>query len=118
LSLGEKVVFETEIYNAIYEKLYNLPIKLTIKDEKGFTRNYTYSTSVDNTKFEISGLPAGVYRFNASATVLGKSEQSTGEFVIQDLQIENINLTADFDVLRQLSNKTGASFSIKMILKN
>lgn len=110
LSLGEKVVFETEIYNAIYEKLYNLPIKLTIKDEKGFTRNYTYSTSADNTKFEISGLPAGVYRFNASATVLGKSEQSTGEFVIQDLQIENINLTADFDVLRQLSNKTGALF--------
>lgn len=110
LTLGEKVVFETEIYNAIYEKLYNLPIKLTIKDEKGFTRNYTYATSADNTKFEISGLPAGVYRFNASATVLGKSEQSTGEFVIQDLQIENINLTADFDVLRQLSNKTGALF--------
>lgn len=110
LTLGEKVVFETEIYNAIYEKLYDLPIKLTIKDEKGFTRNYTYSTSADNTKFEISGLPAGVYRFNASATVLGKSEQSIGEFVIQDLQIENINLTADFDVLRQVSNKTGASF--------
>ncbi|MDR6562902.1 MULTISPECIES: VWA domain-containing protein [unclassified Arcicella] len=110
LSLGEKVVFETEIYNGIYEKLYNQPIKLTIKDEKGFTRNYTYSTTADNTKFEISGLPAGVYRFNATSTILGKVEQATGEFVIQDLQIENINLTADFDVLRQLANKTGGKF--------
>ena len=108
--LGEKVVFETEIYNAIYEKLYNLPIKLEVKDEKGVTRNFSYSTSPDNSKFEISSLPAGVYRYRASTTVLGRSELSTGEFVIRDIQLENLNLTADFDVLRQLSAKTGGKF--------
>jgi hypothetical protein len=108
--LGEKVVFETEIYNAIYEKLYNLPIKLEIKDEKGVARNFTYTTTPDNTKFELSSLPAGVYRYRASTTVLGKPELSTGEFVIKDVQLENQNLTADFDVLRQLSNKTGGKF--------
>ena len=108
--LGEKVVFETEIYNAIYEKLYNLPIKLEVKDEKGVTRNFNYSTSPDNAKFEISSLPAGVYRYRASTTVLGKSELSSGEFVIRDIQLENLNLTADFDVLRQLSAKTGGKF--------
>ena len=108
--LGEKVVFETEIYNAIYEKLYNLPIKLEIKDEKGLARNFSYSTSPDNTKFEISSLPAGVYRYRASTTVLGKAELSVGEFVIKDVQLENLNLTADFDGLRQLSTKTGGKF--------
>ncbi|PWK29474.1 hypothetical protein LV89_00314 [Arcicella aurantiaca] len=108
--LGEKVVFETEIYNAIYEKLYNLPIKLEIKDEKGIARNFSYSTSPDNTKFEISSLPAGVYRYRASTTVLGKAELSVGEFVIKDVQLENLNLTADFDGLRQLSTKTGGKF--------
>ena len=108
--LGEKVVFETEIYNAIYEKLYNLPIKLEIKDEKGTTRNFSYSTTADNSKFEISSLPAGVYRYRASTTVLGKSELSSGEFVIRDIQLENLNLTADFDVLRQLSAKTSGKF--------
>ena len=108
--LGEKVVFETEIYNAIYEKLYNFPIKLEIKDEKGITRNFSYSTTADNSKFEISSLPAGVYRYRASTTVLGKSELSSGEFVIRDIQLENLNLTADFDVLRQLSAKTGGKF--------
>ena len=108
--MGEKVVFETEIYNAIYEKLYNLPIKLEVKDEKGVTRNFSYSTGPDNSKFEISSLPAGVYRFRASTTVLGKSELSSGEFVIRDIQLENLNLTADFDILRQLSAKTGGKF--------
>lgn len=110
LSVGEKVVFETEIYNAIYEKLYNVPIKLEIKDEKGSTKTFTYSTSPENTKFEISTLAAGVYRYKAVATVLGKTEQATGEFVIRDLQIENANLTADFDELRQLAKKTGGTF--------
>jgi hypothetical protein len=108
--LGERVVFETEIYNAIYEKLYNLPIKLEVKDEKGLVRNFSYSTSPDNSKFEISSLPTGVYRYRAGTTVLGKSELSTGEFVIRDIQVENLNLSADFDVLRQLSAKTGGKF--------
>ena len=31
-------------------------------------------------------------------------------FVIRDIQLENLNLTADFDVLRQLSAKTGGKF--------
>jgi hypothetical protein len=108
--LGEKVVFETEIYNAIYEKLYDLPIKLEVRNEKGISSNFSFSTSPDNSKFEISSLPAGVYRYRASTTVLGKSELSSGEFVIRDIQLENLNLTADFDVLRQLSAKTGGKF--------
>jgi hypothetical protein len=108
--LGEKVIFENEIYNAIFEKLYNLPIKLEVKDEKGIVRTFSYSTTPDNSKFEISSLPAGVYRYRAIATLLGKSELSTGEFVIRDIQLESLNLTADFDGLRQLSAKTGGTF--------
>lgn len=108
--LGDKVVFETEMYNAIYEKLYNIPVKLELKDEKGVTRTYTYSTSSENSKFEISALPAGVYQYKASATILGKNELSTGEFIIKDQQIELIHTTADFDILRQLSKNTGGKF--------
>lgn len=109
-NLGDKVVFETEIYNAIYEKLYDLPIKLQVKDEKGVSRTYNYSTSAENSKFEISSLPAGVYHYSASSTVLGKVEQASGDFVIQNLQVELANTRADFDALRQLSAKTGGKF--------
>lgn len=109
-NLGDKVVFETEIYNAIYEKLYDLPIKLIVKDEKAISRTYNYSTSADNSKFKISTLPAGVYHYTATSTVLGKAEQATGEFVIQDIQVEMANTTADFDALRQLSVKNNGQF--------
>ncbi|NBB26698.1 vWA domain-containing protein [Cellulophaga sp. BC115SP] len=108
--LSDKVVFETEIYNGIYEKMYNIPVALELKDEKGRVRKYNYTPSADNSKFEISALPAGVYQYKANASVLGKNEQSTGEFIVKDLQIELSNTTADFDLLRQLSAQTGGKF--------
>ena len=108
--LSDKVVFETEIYNGIYEKMYNIPVALELKDEKGRARKYNYTPSADNSKFEISALPAGVYQYKANASVLGKNEQSTGEFIVKDLQVELSNTTADFDLLRQLSAQTGGKF--------
>jgi hypothetical protein len=108
--LSDKVVFETEIYNGIYEKMYNIPVALELKDEKGRVRKYNYTPSAENSKFEISALPAGVYQYKANASVLGKNEQSTGEFIVKDLQVELSNTTADFDLLRQLSAQTGGKF--------
>ncbi|MDI9863786.1 VWA domain-containing protein [Flectobacillus sp. DC10W] len=108
--LSDKVVFETEIYNGIYEKMYNIPVALELKDEKGSVRKYNYTPSAENSKFEISALPAGVYQYKANASVLGKNEQSTGEFIVKDLQVELSNTTADFDLLRQLSAQTGGKF--------
>lgn len=108
--LGDKVVFENELYNSIYEKLYNIPIQLSLTDEKGLERKYTYSTTAENTRFELSALPAGLYRFKASATLLGAKEVCEGQFVVKDQQQELMQTTADFDVLRQLSGHTGGSF--------
>jgi hypothetical protein len=108
--LGDKVIFETEIYNAIFEKLFDLPVKLEIRDEKNLLKSYSYTPTSDNSRFEISGLPQGLYRYKATSKVLGKEEQSTGEFVIKDVQLELQNLTADFDVLRSLSQNTGGGF--------
>jgi hypothetical protein len=108
--LGEKVSFETEVYNDIYEKLYDQQINLSITDEKGMARNYSYATTESNSRFDISGLPQGVYRYKAIAKVLGKEELSTGEFVVKDLQLEALHTTADFGILKQLSQQTGGKF--------
>lgn len=108
--LGDKVTFETEIYNDIYEKLYNQAIKLSVIDERSANRSYTYTTTEGNTRFDISGLPQGVYRYKASVTVLGKNEEVTGEFIVRDIQLEALTTTADHNTLRQLSQQTGGKF--------
>ena len=107
---GEKVVFETELYNDIYERLYDKPVRLDISDEKGVTRSYNYTPTVANSRFEISRLPQGAYRFRAAVSVNGKAEQSAGQFVVRDLQLEALNTTADHGLLRQLAQQTGGQF--------
>ncbi|MFN8355752.1 MAG: VWA domain-containing protein [Spirosomataceae bacterium] len=108
--LGDKVIFDTEVYNDIYEKLYNQSIKLDLTDERGKVRNYSYTNTEGNSRFEISGLSQGVYRYKATVTVLGKPEEVTGQFVVKDVQLEALNTTADFNLLRQLSLQTSGKF--------
>ncbi len=107
---GEKVIFETELYNEIYERLFDKPVRLEISDERGITRSYNYTPTATNSRFEISRLPEGAYRFRASVTVNSKSEQSSGQFVVRDLQLEALNTTADHGLLRQLSSQSGGQF--------
>lgn len=108
--LGETVTFETEIYNDIFERIYGQTVQLTLTGERGPARPYTYTITEGNTRFSISALPAGVYRYRAASTVLGRVETATGEFVVKDEQLEALNPTADFNLLRQLSQQTGGQF--------
>ncbi|WP_223860772.1 VWA domain-containing protein [Spirosoma validum] len=107
---GEKVIFETELYNDIYERLFDKPVRLEISDEKGLIRSFSYTPTAANSRFEISRLPEGAYRFKASVTVNNRSEQSSGQFVVRDLQLEALNTTADHGMLRQLAQQTGGQY--------
>lgn len=107
---GEKVVFETEMYNDIYEKLYDRPVRLEITNERDVPRSFNYTPTSSNSRFEVSSLPEGVYRFRATASLNGRTETATGEFIVREQQLEAINTTADHLMLRQLSQQTGGRF--------
>ncbi len=107
---SEKVVFETEIYNNLYERIYGQEIKLTIADEKNAKHDYNYVISESNAKYEVSGLTEGVYKYTATTKLSGKTVASSGEFTVKKLQIEAINLTANHQLLKNLSARSGGKF--------
>lgn len=109
--LGERVVFQTEIYNDIYEKIYGQEVQLQIKDEQGKTSSYSYTNSADAPRFELSGLGEGAYTYRAMVNLRTGQEQVVGQFIVQDIPLESITATADFALLRQLSQNTGGQFS-------
>lgn len=111
-SIDEKVVFENEAYNDIYERIYNQDIKLDITDEKGKVRSFSYTTTKDNSRFEITGLPEGVYRYKASTQVLGKGEVVDGQFIVRNTDLESLNTTADFNMLRTLATQNNGKFFV------
>ena len=106
----EPVVFETEIYNEVYEEVYGQQINLTITTEDSTQRDYSYVTNESNTQYRISNLPEGVYRYTANVALNGTRLTSDGEFTVRSLQIETLNLTANHDLLRNLAEENGGKF--------
>ncbi len=107
---GDRVAFQTEIYNDIYEKIYGQEVQLDITDERGKVQNYTYTYTAENPRFEISGLSEGAYRYRAAATLRSGREQVSGQFIVTDTDLEAQNTTADFGLLREVAQRTGGRF--------
>lgn len=109
-STREPVVLQTEVYNDVYEKIYGQEITLKVTDEKNRSQTYTYVNTEGQPHYQLSGLAEGAYRFIASARIRDKIEEVEGRFLVRDVNLEHLNMTADHGMLRELSAKTGGEF--------
>lgn len=106
---SEPVEFISEVYNELFEKVYdyNIDLQLTNSEDQTVEYNYVNSTSEN---FKINGLEPGVYNYTASSSLAGQRETISGTFAVQKLALEDIDLTADFQLLRNISNNSGGKF--------
>jgi hypothetical protein len=105
----EYVVFESQIFNDVFEPQFESMVSIDIVNEKGATQKFTYTPTVGRPRYQFS-LPAGVYRYSAFIDRDGKRETDAGQFSVTPLQVESQNLTADFQLLRTLASNTGGNF--------
>ncbi|WP_367913077.1 VWA domain-containing protein [Leadbetterella sp. DM7] len=106
----QRVSFVAEVYNEIFERIFDQNIRLKIKPQGGAEKVYDFTISEGMSRFELSALPPGVYTYEASAKVQGKDEVSGGQFVVSDTDLETQNTTADFSLLRTLARENGGDF--------
>lgn len=109
-SLGNSAILETEVYNDLYERIYGNDITIKVTDENGTTSEHSFTTSQENSKYELKNLNQGVFKFNATTSLNGVLSTSAGEFVVRENNKESSNLKADFNLLRRLAIKHGGSF--------
>lgn len=110
ITTSESVQFESEIYNDLYEPIYDKSIDIAIINEQGVITNYNYITSSSNSHFNVSGLVEGVYKYTATTMLNGQKEKISGEFLVKQKNIESINLTANFKLLETLALNSGGQF--------
>lgn len=103
-------VFDSEVYNDIYERIYNNTIQVTIVDESGNRQNFDFTDSELNTTFKAPTLEPGVYTYSAQVKIGDNTFRDAGEFLIENVNPEYLNLTANHRLLRNLSDKTGGRF--------
>jgi len=104
------VVIESQVYNDLFEPIYGNTIAIELKNEKDQITSYQYTTSPGGSRYQIGGLPEGVYQFKSATNIQGKREQVNGQFLVTAQNIESQNLSADFGLLRKLALATGGKF--------
>ncbi len=107
---NQAVEFDAELYDAIYERVYNNKIDITINNEEGESRTFEYFPTEADGGFNMGATAPGVYRFTATTNYGGERYTSSGEFLVRRLNLESLNLTADHDILREISRNSGGQF--------
>ncbi|MDX1628185.1 MAG: hypothetical protein R3345_05765 [Fulvivirga sp.] len=107
---NEAVVFDSEVYNDLYERIYGNKITLNLTDEEGENFSYDFITSENNTRYRITGLSEGVYKYTAYTMLQGEQVRVSGEFVLKELKVEDLNHTADFKKLKTLATQNNGEF--------
>ena len=107
---SEPLLFDGEVYNDIYERIYGNLIEIRITDEANKTESYEFVDSELINTFRAPGLTPGIYRFQASVQVGQNTFTENGEFLVEDVNQEFLNLTADHRLLKNLSRKTDGEF--------
>jgi hypothetical protein len=104
------VIFDGQVYNDLFEKVYGNKIDLKLIDEKGKTSSYSYVLSPGGERYRVGGLKEGAYKYIATTEIKSKLEVETGQFSVKEQNVEAINVVADFGLLRKLARATGGKF--------
>jgi len=104
------VIFEGQVYNDLFEKIYGNKIDLKLTDERGKVSTYNYTLSPGGERYRVGGLKEGAYRFTASTEINTKKEIVAGQFLVKAQNIESLNVVADFSLLKKLSQASGGKF--------
>jgi hypothetical protein len=106
----DRVAFETEVYNDIYEQIYGQQVSLSVWDERREEQSFAYTHAGPGSQYVVRGLKAGVYRYKATTTLDGQPVSVEGQFSIREQELEALQTTADFGMLRLLARETGGAF--------
>ncbi len=107
---NEVVFFDVEIFDDIFQYVEGQPFELKITNENQESQSYEFVFGSDSKAAETNVMPSGTYTFTAKTTVGGKVLRDEGQFVVNSLQLEERNLTADHQLLRRVSEKSKGKF--------
>lgn len=107
---GDVVHFDVEIFDDIYQPLEGQPYSIRITDEQDEVRTYEFVYGTESRTARTTRLPSGKYAYEARTTIGDKTLTERGELLVNALQLELRNLTADHQVLKQVSGKSDGRY--------
>jgi hypothetical protein len=106
---NENIVFDAQVYNDAYEMINEADVFLTIKDQKNKEYKYNFSKTNNYYTLDAGLFPEGSYSYTATTNSKGTQLTEIGKFSVQAIQLEQYDLTAKHDVMRNIANRFNGS---------
>lgn len=107
--LGENVVIEAELYDDNYEPVNTPEVSLELRsDLQSSAQQYAFNRSGNGYSLPLGTLEPGQYAYTASTTLAGKRYTTSGNFIVEDINLEQVNHVADHALLNTIAQTTGA----------
>ena len=99
--------FDAEVYNMNYELINDPELEITITDEEGRQFPYTFSRTLNAYRLDAGRFPPGKYSYQARVEVGSDTFTATGSFTVSSVDLEALQLVADHNLLRALTDQSG-----------
>ena len=102
-SENENVRFDAELYNQNYELVNDPEVTITITSRDKKTYSFAFSRCFKTYQLDAGLFPEGDYSWEAKTTYNNEKYVKTGRFSVEKINIEAINLVADYQLMKNLA---------------
>lgn len=111
----EAISLQAELLNQSGELINSPDIEITINSDKGFLGKFYFSRTGNAYTLSLGQLPPAIYTYSATALLKDNPLTTKGTFTVEQSDIEMQNLTADHDLLKEISRFSGGRFLLLLI---
>ncbi|MBU2020419.1 MAG: hypothetical protein KJ941_12295 [Bacteroidetes bacterium] len=109
---NQDVIVNAELYDKSMELTNKEIVYFELKDENGRLKKFSFAKTDKAYRLFLGKLKPGFYNWIARTSRSGQKLSKSGSFIVNDLQIEDLDNEANHAVLRQISEKTKGSFAL------
>lgn len=107
------ITMKAQVFNDIFELVENAEIQLTLTDSSGNELTYLFDANQMEYNLNMGFLKPGTYTFEARALLGETNFTRYGSFSVEEVNIEQYNTEANFNVLNLLARQSGGQFFLK-----
>lgn len=109
-NVNDDVIINAEFYNSSLERITEPSISFVLTNEKGDKVDYTFAKETSDYRLSLGKLPVGKYDWRAKTTFNGKNYEKSGSFVVNDISLENLETSANHNLLKQIAENSNGKF--------
>ena len=106
----EEIIVNASFFNASLEPITKPQIQLKITDASGKEFKSQFGVNGNGYKLSLGKMKGGKYKWTAYTKFNGKSYRKSGVFVVEEIELEKLETSANHGVMLQLAKQSNGKF--------